>query len=162
MEKALFINGVFASVLQEIIEALKQEPELTCYLQPYSNRIIKELEKSPPYPESPMRLYISTTEQLDKIVYQADIVGWEDKRFISPDRREDIDEHIKKYQPKEGGLYYTINGKECCVNLILIKYLKKLQEVLAVENLIKVSDKLPMKKRSRAGGWSYVYELKDI
>ncbi|MGQ9689492.1 MAG: hypothetical protein ACUVXF_12005 [Desulfobaccales bacterium] len=48
------------------------------------------------------------------------------------------------------------------VNFIFIKNLEKLPNPLPVEKLIKTRDGLPLKKRRRAGGWSYVYPLTSI
>jgi hypothetical protein len=162
MEKALFMNGVFETVLIEIEKALEKDMDMICYLQPYSNYIIKELEKSTPSLNCPMWIYILTSSQLNFISYLAQIVGWKDKKYLSPEEENDINEHITKYQPKEEKIYRKINDKECCVNLIYIKNLRKFPNQLPVEKLIKISDGLPLKKRTRAGGWSYVYPLKSL
>jgi hypothetical protein len=161
MEKALFINGVYETVFAEIINAQKQDPEMVCYLQPYSSKLIKDLKNSPPNPENPLPLYLSTTNQLNHICYMADIVGWEDKRDLSEERLDLLNGHIREFQPGEGEIYFQMNGKNC-VNLISIRNLKKMTNQLSVENLIKVSDGKPLKNRTRSGGWSYVYMLPFI
>jgi len=67
-----------------------------------------------------------------------------------------LSNHIKQFQPKEGEIYFEINGKKC-INLIAIRNLTKLDNHLSTSNLIKESNGEPLKKRSRSGGWSYVY-----
>ena len=162
MEKALFINGVYEGVLDEIIESKKKHPDMVFYLQPYASSSIKQLKESPPDPQSPMPLYLSTTVQLNQICYIADIVGWEDKNELSRSQSQErlafLNNHIKKYQPNEEEIYFQANGKNC-VNLISIVHLKKLTNQLSVGNLIKVSDEKPLKNRTRSGNYSYVHAL---
>jgi hypothetical protein len=76
MEKALFINGVYEDVLDEIIKSQNKNPGKTFYLQPYSESAIKRLQQIPPTIDIPLPLYISTTAQLNQICYSADIIGW--------------------------------------------------------------------------------------
>src|SRR3990172_3086939 len=158
MQKALFINGVYESVLAEIINSQERNPGMVFYLQPYSSSLIKQLKNSPPDLEISLPLYLSTTNQLNQICYTTEIVGWEDKRGLSQERLDFLNRHIKQFQPGEGEIYFQQKGKNC-VNLISIKNLKKLTNQLSVENLIKVSDGEPLKKRTRSGNWSYVYAL---
>lgn len=158
METALYINGVYEEVLDEIMKSQEKYPGKTFYLQPYSESSIKELKQNPPSPASPLPLYISTTAQLNQICYSAEIIGWEDKSEIPAERLRVLNEHIKLFQPKEGEIYFEVNGKKC-VNLISINNLKKLSNQLSTSNLIKKSNDEPLKPRSRAGGWSYVYAL---
>ena len=158
MDNALYINGVFEDVLDEIIDSQEINPGKMFYLQPYSESPIKQLKEAPPTKESPLPLYISTTAQLNQICYSASIVGWEDKNEIPPERKAILNEHIKQFQPKESEIYPEVNGKKC-VNLISIKNLQKMSNQLSTSNLIKVSNGEPLKPRSRSGGWSYVYAL---
>ena len=158
MDNALYINGVYEDVLDEIIRSQENNSGKIFYLQPYSESSIKQLKEIPPTIESPLPLYISTTAQLNQICYSADIVGWEDKNEIPPERKALLNEHIKQFQPKEGEIYPEARGKKC-VNLISIKNLKKLANHLSTSNLIKESNGEPLKPRSRSGGWSYVYAL---
>lgn len=158
MEKALFLNGVYDSVLDEIMKSQEKNPGRVFYLQPYSESMIKQLQEDPPTPKSPLPLYISTTTQLNQICYSAEIVGWEDKNEISEERMAMLNEQIELFQPNEGNIYPEVNGKKC-VNLISIVNLKKLANQLSTSNLIKVSNEEPLKPRTRAGNWSYVYSL---
>ncbi|MBH8555401.1 hypothetical protein I8751_24265 [Nostocaceae cyanobacterium CENA357] len=64
---ALFINGVFESVLEEILQVQKVLPEQIMFLQPYSGKTMKQLRDNLPSVESPMRLFISTTVDLANI-----------------------------------------------------------------------------------------------
>ena len=158
MEKALYINGVYDDVLDEIMKSQEGNPGKVFYLQPYSESSIKQLKKEPPEHNSPLPLYISITAQLNQICYSADIIGWEDKNEISEERLAILNEHIKLFQPKEEEIYFKARGKKC-VNLISIRNLKKLTNQLSTSNLIKESNGEPLKPRTRSGGWSYVYAL---
>jgi predicted HNH restriction endonuclease len=158
MEKAFYLNGVYESVLEEIMKSQEKNPGKIFYLQPYSEKTIKQLKKDPPAPDSPMSVYISTTAQLNQICYSADIVGWEDKNEMPPERKAHLNEHIKQFQPKEGEIYPEARGKKC-VNLISIKNLKKLSNQLSTSNLIKESNGEPLKPRTRPGNWSYINAL---
>ncbi len=150
MEKALYLNGVFEDVLEEIMKSQEKHPEKIFYLQPYSESTIKQLRKEPPSPDTPLPVYISTTAQLNQICYLADIVGWEDKREIHSERKSKLDEHIRQFQPKEGEIYSEAKGKKC-VNLISIKNLRRLTNQLSTSNLIKESNDEPLKPRTRSG-----------
>lgn len=159
-DHALFINGVFESVFVEIIKSDQINPGSTFYLQPYSGHVIKELKDNPPERKFPLTLYASTTDHLNKINYMAEIVGWEHKQELfkeeNRERKEFIESQLNQYQPNEGGLYRSVNGKNC-VNLISIVNLRKLSEPIQVGSIFKISDGKSLKTRSRAGGWSYVY-----
>jgi putative restriction endonuclease len=80
---AIFLNGVFESVPEEILNAQKDNPGKVFDLQPHSESVMKHLEKVPPTLHSPVPLYISTSRQLDQVCYVTDIVGWEDKRELA-------------------------------------------------------------------------------
>ncbi|MBW2005456.1 MAG: HNH endonuclease [Deltaproteobacteria bacterium] len=161
MQKALFLNGVYRSVLDEILAAQKTSPASVYYLQPYSSEKIKLLSKSELTKDNPMSLYISTTDSLGMISYSADVIGWEDKREIPSNRLQALNQHIQKWQPGEEEIYMTAPGGRECVNLISIVNLRQFTNPISVGNLIKASDKSPLKVRTQAGRWSYVFELPD-
>jgi 5-methylcytosine-specific restriction protein A len=158
MSSALYINGVFETVLKEIVTAQKDEPGKVCYLQPYSAGRIKFLVEAVPAPSNPIRLYISLTDSLSVVSYRALIVGWHDKRELSATELNRINKHIKEYQPGEKEVYFTGGGGQPCVNLISITHLEQLPDRTPVSSFVKVSDGTPLKKRSRSGGWSPVEE----
>ena len=158
MNNALFINGVYDGVLDEIIKSQTNNPGKVFYLQPYSTSAIKQLKDSPPTPHSAIPLYISTTNQLNQICYSAKIIGWENKSELPQERLVFLNDHIKTFQPGESSIYFEVNGKHC-INLISIIDLKKLTNQLSTANLIKESDGKPLKHRTRSGGWSYVNAL---
>jgi 5-methylcytosine-specific restriction enzyme A len=157
---ALYLNGVFETVLNEILIVQEKQPELICYLQPYTPKKIAGLEELPPTPERPMRLYISTTGNLEQVTYHAELVGWRDKQVIPADELEKLNEHIQRFQPKEEGIYQEHQGKPC-KNLLFIRSLERLRHPFPVGRLIKISDGQSYKTRSQAGGWSSVIELPD-
>ena len=154
---SLFINGVFDGVLKEILKTQRVAPEQILFLQPYSGNPIKRLESDPPTVENPIKLYLSTSAELSKVSYMADIVGWEDKGKLSADRCEIVGKILKCFQPGEGGLYDHSRSGEPSVNLLSIRRLARLHHPFSVAELIKISDREPLSEhRSTSGGWSYV------
>ncbi len=154
MDTALFINGVFDTVLTEILNAQNDLHAEESFLQPHSGRVIRPLKRHLPAPSSPVRLYVSTSENLNNICYTAEIINWEEKPKISELRRQAVRQHLKKYQPKEG----EDLDKKTQANLITIRNLQKLETQLSTGLLIKTTDKQPLKPRTRAGGCSEVYD----
>ena len=160
---ALFINGIYDSVLTEILDAQEGKGSAQNFLQPYKGQMIKMLARQMPTPENPIRLYLSTSENLSQICYTADIIGWEDKRQLIDNRRRKLIQHFEKFQPGELDLFSgTEKVGNTAVNLILIRNLKLLDTLHSTSLLIKASDGLPLKKRTRAGGWSEVFELGNL
>jgi 5-methylcytosine-specific restriction enzyme A len=155
--EALFINGIFESVLEEIIESQKKNKDESFFLQPYKAQPIKLLKKMAKNTNFSVPLYISTSNNINYICYYAEIIGWEDKRELSKDQKrlEELNEKIRKLQKNERRIYMDAKGNEC-VNLITIRNLKKLENPLPIEILIKTSDGQPLKERSQGGGWSTV------
>lgn len=163
MSTALFINGIYDAVLTDILAAQAAQGGGESFLQPYKGSVISMLRANPPTPASPVRLYISTTENLSKICYTAEIVKWEDKRHLSEERRQTVLRYLETYQAKECGLFRgTELGEGKAVNLITIRNLRLLSNCPLTNVLTKKSDGLPLKARTRAGGWSEVYEPADL
>ena len=160
-KQAFFLNGVYQSVLDQILVALSREPGETFYLQPFSTVAIKDFREHLPTFRNPVRLYASTTDNLPTVSYCADIIGWADKTSLSQSDFAEIDRKIKigRYDP---GLYDfdpPLQGKNM-INLLYIKRLIKLTSPFSVSKLTKISDGKPLStNRTRSGGWSYVYEL---
>lgn len=163
MKGALLINGIYDGVFLEILKAQEQRSGCESFLQPYSRKVIRSLQKHRPSPEDPVRLYASTTANLSQICYVAEIVNWEDKRTLSPERQHAVYQHLSRYQLKEVDLF---RGKQeiglKALNLITIRNLRKLGTLHSTSLLTKVSDHMPLKARTRAGGWSEVYDLGDV
>ena len=159
-ETALFINGIFDSVLEEILEAQSQSPDLVCLLQPYSGRPIRKFQDHPPTPEAPVTLFASTTSDLQNVSHVAEIIGWEDKTRMTGARRAALNDFIKSHQPKEGELYdYSSTPGKPSLNLLHVRGVVKVDKSFPVAKLVKDSDKKPLAtNRSRSGGWSYVVE----
>jgi predicted HNH restriction endonuclease len=161
MGDAIFLNGVYEDVLQEICAAQSRDPELTCYLQPYSARHIRLLESRRPSVASPVPVYISTTTAFGAIRFAGQIVAWEDKQTASKERLAAVGSEMKKNQPVEANVYLDTRGGKLCLNLLSIKHLSALPNPLSVTNLVKLSNATPVKPRTRAGGWVYVRALPD-
>lgn len=157
--EALFINGMYESVLQEIMQVQSEILEESFFLQPYSPKRIRKLWKDPPTVETPMQLFLSTTEELATVRYEAEIVGWDDKRTLSEAKRDVLNSLITRLQPRqEGGLYNALPVKRGqSVNLIHIRRLQFLANPYSVEQFRKTSDGKPLSSnRKTAGGWAYV------
>ena len=163
-EQALFINGIFNTVLDEILEIQSVTPDKTLFLQPYSGSPIVMLRDNPPTIENPITLYASTTDNLATVSYTADIVYWEDKTLLDKSRHDAVDETIRSFQRQEGGLYDTPpESKKPCRNLLSIQRLIKLPSPFTVANLIKISDDKPLStNHTRSGGWSPVHRAEPI
>lgn len=163
MTTALFINGVYESVLEEILTSQERRKGGFFYLQPYSPSKIRMLEKASLSPNSPVKLYISTTNKLNNIGYTADIISWENKQKLTPEKIERLNKAIQEWQPSEKEIYFVENksGKKS-VNLIKIQNLQRLDNLLSTQVLVKKSDGTPLKRRTRAGGWSEVEEVKEL
>lgn len=158
-KKALFLNGVYDDVLQEIMTSQTAHPGEVFFIQPYKSDRITLLAGAPPTLEEPVRVYMSTTDDLKHVRYVAEIVHWEDKRLIPPDRLTQLNDQIKRLQPKENEIYMTA-GRGECTNLLFIKDLRQFPNPFSVSNLTKASDGQPLSSnRNRSGGWSYVFEL---
>jgi len=158
--EALFINGIYDEVLKEILDVQFALPEHLMYLQPYSSRNMTKLKADPPTVEEPIRLYISITSDLATIRYQAEIVGWEDKRTLSSLKRTVLERVIKALQPGEGTIYDAAKGGSGeSVNLLTIRRLQMLDKPFSVTELVKTSNSEPLSdNRSTSGGWSYVVQ----
>lgn len=156
--EALFINGVYESVLKEILLIQAELPEQILFLQPYSSGTISRLCNDPPTVDDPMQLFISVTTDLPTVRYSAEIVGWDDKRELSRTRRHVLNRLIWTLQPDEGGLYDAskVEGASS-VNLLHIRRLREVDQPFPVSRLIKTSNLRPVSEgRTTAGGWAYV------
>jgi hypothetical protein len=150
---SLFLNGVYESVLEEILKSQQAEQGEVFYLQPYSGKIITLLRDKSPSVASTLPLYMSITTNLKQICYVADIVGWANKLDMKPIYKKQIEKRLNLCQPGENGLFNK--GEGTCINLISIINLKKLEIPLPVSLAIK-KDGTPYKGRTMSGGWSYV------
>jgi hypothetical protein len=162
-EEAIFLNGVYRAVLEDILKVQEHLPEHIMYLQPYSEAAIVRLRDNPPTIDDPVRLYLSTTDELATVGYSAEIVAWDNKTLIPEKRRRVITRLIYMLQPTEPGLYNASgDGTGQSTNLLHVRRLVRLVPGFSVTRLIKTSDLTPVSpNRSTAGGWSYVQRLDD-
>jgi hypothetical protein len=157
-DEALFLNGIYETVLDDILKIQGQLPEHIMYLQPYSSSPIVHLRDDRPSTEYPVLLYISITTDLPMVRYTAEIAGWDDKRQFSEKRKNILNHVINTLQPGETGLYDAsrVQGKSS-VNLLHIWRLQRMAPPFSVSRLIKTVDGSPVSpKRTTAGGWAYV------
>ena len=154
--EGIFINGVFSTVVEEILAVQKYVPEQVLYLQPYAGDRIVELYKNPPSVDRPVRLFLSLTDDLPTVRYTCEIVGWDDKRELVGRKREIIQAVIEKLQPEEEEVYAERRGVEC-VNLLHVWRMKEISRPFSVAELINIRHGQPVSdNRSTAGGWVYV------
>lgn len=166
-ETALFMNGMVRVVLDEIVDAQSEHPGQTLFLQPYAGRTIKMLRDNVPSPEAPVTLYSSTGDDMTKVAYTGEVVGWEDKTTMNASRQEEVIAVMRRYQPKYQGPFndpelYNNSGADgkTSPNLLHIRNLVRVALPFSVTHLIKVSDGMPLAtNRARGGGWSYVHKL---
>jgi hypothetical protein len=157
-EEGIFFNGVYESVLEEILQIQSVLPELILFLQPFKGQAILALEHNPPTVDDPVRLFMSVTTDLPTVRYQAEIVGWDDKRTIERTKRKVIERLLWTLQPGEGGLYdksQSDSGES--VNLLHVRRVERLAEPFGVERLVKtIGGGSVSPNRTQAGGWTYV------
>jgi hypothetical protein len=155
-EGAPFLNGVYEGVLEEIIRLQEHLPEQILFLQPYSKEAIRLLKLDPPSTDEPMQILISPTQDLGKIAFVGEVVGWRDKRKLDEPTRLAISRVIWTLQPGEGGLYDQVRGVEC-TNLLLVRRMRHLRQPIPVGTLkLRSKGRTIAGKRSTAGGWAYV------
>jgi hypothetical protein len=149
---------VYASVLQEILEIQAHLPEQILYLQPYSSQRIVALAEKPPSTEQPVRLFLSTTDDLPTVHYAGEIVGWEDKRELAGWKLNAINRVMFALQPNEGGVYGLREPeKPDMVNLLCVRRVRKLSRPFSVAELTNAKSGEPLSTdRTQAGGWVYV------
>jgi len=157
-QEALFINGVYTSVLEEILLVQAHCPHQIMFLQPYSPKQIKKLAEQPPGVDDRMRLFVSTTDNLATVQYVAEIVGWQNKQSIPLDRAHVINRLIWTLQPAEGGLYFIHNDEaRQSVNLLSVWQMRRLAQPFSIGKLqLLNTGAAHSTERTTAGGWSYV------
>jgi 5-methylcytosine-specific restriction protein A len=160
--EALFLNGVYESVLIEILAVQQACPDQVLFLQPYKSHRMVRLNPDaggvPPTADDPMRLFISVSGKLNHVCYEAEIVGYDDKRAIATDRAAVISKLLETFQPGEtGGLYNATKSKSgVSINLL---HIRRLRQIVAfpVSRLIDADSGTPLSmNRTQSGGWVYV------
>jgi len=126
-DTAIYINGIFRSVLEEALAVQRELPEQVVYLQPHKSHRMVELAEEPPTPSNSTPLLASTTDDLNSVQYSGEIVRWRDKRELSEEQRTRLNRLIKAIQPEETGLYPQAGGTEA-VNLLSIRNLTQLDD----------------------------------
>ena len=151
----LYMNGVYRSVLGEILNVHKAQPDQILYMQPHGPGRIARLRDDPPTEEDPIKMWISTTDDLQHVSYVAEIVGWEDKTKISEERRSQVKSVIDEHQVGEQGMLE--DPEKWGVNLLSVRRTVKVDEPFSVSQLVKINDGKPLATtRTRSGGHSYV------
>ena len=155
----LFLNGVYESVLVEILAVQTALPEQIMFLQPYKSKAIAQLRDDPPSVDDPMYLVISKTKDLPTIHYTAEIVGWDYKRQLpGTERHRVLNRLICTLQPNEGGLYNLSQSEsgDASVNLLHIRRLRKISKPFPVSQLTKSEGGSVSDQRATSGGWAYI------
>jgi hypothetical protein len=155
METALFFNAAPETVLTEILESQTAHIGGESFLHKES-RIIRPLEERLPTPNSPIRLYISTSKKRSVICYTAEIIKWEDKREMSQERHDEVLRRFEKFQPKEREKFLERDK----INLITIRNLRNI-EMLVPTNFLVKKDGKPLGEM-RSPGLAEVYDCGDL
>ena len=155
--EALFINGVFEGVLEDICAIQHLLPEQIMFLQPYKSSAMTKLRDDPPTVDRPMLVAMSTTDDLDTVHYAGEIVGWEDKTQMPRDKWRLLNRLVAMLQPTEEGLYDASRVPEKqSINLLFVRRMRRIAP-MPVTSLRNTKDDEPLAGgRSTAGGWIYV------
>ena len=156
-QQALFINGVFASVFEEILRTQHELPDQILFLQPHGPRAIVDLRYSPPSVDDPMRLFASISEDLGRVHFTSEIVGWDDKTLLAEARSAAIRRILDGLQPNEHGLYDMASAPGHSINLIHVRRVQPAVPPFPVGRLLKVYGGGPLLPRTQSGGWAYVW-----
>ena len=161
-DEAIFLNGVWENVLQDILKLQKYLPEHIMYLQPYSSDRIVHLAEDPPSADDPVRLLMSITNDLPHVRYMCEIVGWNDKRALSGEKLRWLNRVIYSFQWTESGVFMTTDSGSECRNLLYVRRMIQLATPFSVGELVKTTDDIPMATtRASVGGWTYVKNPND-
>ena len=158
-DEALFLNGVWASVLEDILEIQRHLPEQILYLQPYKSDRIVHLAENPPSVDDPVRLFASVTDDRANVHYTGEIVGWDDKRTLKGPKLTLLNRIIYAFQWTEDGVYeYAYeDSPRSCVNLLYVRRMQKLSMPFSVDQLTNSNTGKPLStNRTTSGGWVYV------
>jgi hypothetical protein len=155
--EALFLNGVYESVLEEILAIQSVLPEQIMFLQPYKSVAIIRLRDDRPSVDDPMQLLVSLTTSLATVSFSGEIVGWDDKRQLPGSARHRVlNRLICTLQPNEGGLYNLSQAQDGeSVNLLHVRRLR-LAKPFSVSRLTKSDGEPESDHRTTAGGWAYI------
>ena len=151
---AVYMNGVYDGVLDQISQVHAQSPDLILYMQPHRKRYISRLRDNPPTEYAPIQMWISTTDDLGHVTYSAEIVGWDDKTKMSEGEKAHVRSVVGTHQSIEKGM--IDDPERWGVNLLHVRRMTKLPTPIPVSRFIKVIDGKPLKTRTQSGGHSYV------
>lgn len=152
-ETAIFMRGNYESNLQEIADVQAVLPEQILFIQPHRKDRIAYLRDNTPSVDDPVTMYCSTSDELNMVHFTAEVVGWDDKEKLSPQKREVIEKVVSALQPGEGGVF------EGACNLLHVRRLVRVKTPFDMAKLVKVSDNKPLAPHGWKGGFAYVYPL---
>ncbi len=155
----IFFNGVYQGVLEEILLIQDLLPEQILFLQPYKAERIVRFAEEVPSVDCPVQAYFSVTDDLARVHYRGEIVGWDDKRELSEEKLNVFKRLIWTLQPGEGGLYGRHKDPPM-VNLLHVRRLTRVKPPFSVTRLRNVKDDSALSdRRTTAGSWVYVKPL---
>ena len=150
---ALFMSGNYESNLQKIADVQAEQPEQILFIQPHGSRRIAYLRDNPPTVDDPVTMYCSISTDLNMVHFAAEVVGWDDKEKLSPQKREMIEKVVRTLQPGEGGVF------EGACNLLHVRRLARVESPFDMAKLVKISDNKPLAPHGWQGGFAYVHRL---
>ncbi len=161
-DTALYINGIFRDVFEDILTAQTNNPNRHYYLQPYAGYPISYLRDNPPAHNDWVSVYASVSDDLHKVHYAARLIRWEDKRTIPSEKRARILAELREYQPSECGMPDPghVEG-DTGINLLYVTRVQKIDRPFNVGELTLKSKNRPLLPREVAGGLAYVLPRSD-
>ena len=154
-ETAIFMRGNYESNLQEIADVHAVLPEQILFIQPHRKDRIAYLRDNTPSVDDPVTMYCSTSDEVNTVHFTAEVVGWDDKEKLSPQKREMIEKVVRTLQPGEGGVF------EGACNLLHVRRLVRVESPFDMAKLVKISDNKPLAPHGWQGGFAYVHRLGD-
>ena len=138
----LLMDGVYLDVLKEIFEVHQHDPERVLYMQPHRKSRITKLRDDPPTPENPVKMWITTGDDRNRVTYSTEIIGWDDKTKLDDHRKEQISSVIAGNQPGEQRMLEV--PEKWGVNLLHVRRMKRLADPFHVSRLIVISTNKPI------------------
>ena len=138
----LLMDGVYLDVLKEIFEVHQHDPERVLYMQPHRKTRIAKLRDDPPTPESPIKMWITTGDDRNRVSYSTEIIGWDDKTKLDDHRKKQISSVITENQRGEKGMLE--DPEKWGVNLLHVRRMERLADPFHVSRLIVISTNKPI------------------
>jgi hypothetical protein len=92
-----FINGVFESVIEEILKSQKLDLERVHFLQPHSKTNWKQFSEE----KMPTTLFITLTTDYNTVTHQCEILSCRNKSDLTQQEMDEYNKRLQLHQPTE-------------------------------------------------------------